>query len=229
MPSRIQRWPGRARVLIVEDEPRIATFLCRGFVSDGFEAEIVGDGAKALESVRRFEPNLVLLDLALPGIDGLELLRRLVESRPELPVLVLSACRDLESRLTALRTGASDYVSKPFSFEELVERVVIHLRSAARQTEAIVRADPLILDLHTRQADFGEGPIALTERQTRLLEHLVRRRGEVISRERLLSAVWGSGYRPDTNAVDVCIKRLRDKLGPQRIETVRNGGYRYVG
>ena len=224
-----ERRAGRARLLLIEDEPRITSFLLRGFASEGFEAESAADGLEALDTVVRFDPNLVILDLGLPGIDGLDLLRRLTEHRPEVPVLILSARRDLESRLAGLRGGARDYIVKPFSFEELLERVVIQLRTAGRETTPVVRAGELSFDLRTRTVDLGDGPIPLTERESRLLEHLLRHRGEVVSRERLLSAVWGYSFRTDTNVVEVGVKRLRDKLGTHRIETVRGSGYRFVG
>ena len=219
----------RARILIVEDEPRIAAFLSRGLTSEGAVTEVAGDGNEALARVADFDPTLVLLDLALPGIDGLEVLRRVAEQRPQLPVVVLSARRDLATRLAGLRAGARDYVTKPFSFDELLERVRIQLRTAGREAVEVVRAGAMSYDPRTREVDFGSGPVALSDRESRVFESLLRERGEVVSRERLLSSVWGYSFRPDTNVVDVCIRRLRAKVGDGRIETVRGSGYRFVG
>ena len=221
--------PVRARILIVEDEPRIAGFLARGLASEGFETQTASTGHEALTRVADFDPGLLLLDLALPGMDGLEVLRRLAAQRPELPVLVLSARRDLPTRLAGLRAGARDYVTKPFSFDELVERVRIQLRSSNGGVADVIRAGLMSYNPRTREVDFGEGPILLSDRESRVFESLLRDRGEVVSRERLLSSVWGYSFRPDTNVVDVCVKRLRAKLGGQHIETVRGAGYRFVG
>lgn len=219
----------RARILIVEDEPRIATFLARGLASEGFDTQAAATGHEALAGVADFDPALLLLDLALPGMDGLEVLRRMAVQRPELPVVVLSARRDLPTRLAGLRAGARDYVTKPFSFDELVERVRIHLRSTNGDVADVIRAGAMTYNARTREVDFGDGPILLSDRESRVFENLLRDRGEVVSRERLLSSVWGYSFQPDTNVVDVCVKRLRTKLGDQRIETVRGAGYRFVG
>jgi len=219
----------RARILIIEDEPRIAAFLSRGLNSEGALTEVATDGHEALARVADFEPSLVLLDLALPGIDGLEVLRRLANQRPALPVIILSARRDLATRLTGLRAGARDYVTKPFSFDELLERVRIQLRTVGREASDVVHAGAMSYDPRAREVDFGAGPVPLSDRESRVFESLLRDRGEVVSRERLLSSVWGYSFRPDTNVVDVCIKRLRAKVGGDRIETVRGSGYRFVG
>ena len=220
---------GRARILIVEDEPRIAEFLSRGLASEGADTAVAATGHDALARVADFEPSLVLLDLALPGIDGLEVLRRLAEQRPGLPVVILSARRDLATRLAGLRAGARDYVTKPFSFDELLERVRIQLRAVGRDAADVVHAGAMSYNPRTREVDFGTGPVLLSDRESRVFESLLRDRGEVVSRERLLSTVWGYSFRPDTNVVDVCIKRLRAKVGCDRIETVRGLGYRFVG
>jgi len=219
----------RVRILIVEDEPRIAGFLARGLTSEGADTTIARTGREAIDHLDDHDPALVLLDLSLPGTDGLEVLRHWTERRPEVPVLILSARRDLATRLAGLRAGARDYMTKPFSFDELLERVRIHLRAADRDGVGVVRSGATSYDPRTREVDFGGGPVGLSDRESRVFEHLLRERGSVVSRERLLSSVWGYSFRPDTNVVDVCIRRLRAKVGEDRIETVRGAGYRLVG
>lgn len=219
----------RIRILIVEDEPRIAGFLSRGLSSEGAETTVAHTGAEAIRLIGELDPSLVLLDLSLPGPDGLEVLRQWSARRPEVPVLILSARRDLATRLAGLRAGARDYMTKPFSFDELLERVRIHLRAAGREGAGVVRAGATSYDPRTREVDFGGGPVPLSDRESRVFEHLLKERGSVVSRERLLSSVWGYSFRPDTNVVDVCIRRLRAKVGEERIETVRGAGYRLVG
>ncbi len=219
----------RARILIVEDEPRISLFLSKGLASEGFQTEVAETGDAALARLGDLDPAIVLLDLALPGMDGVEVLARIHSRRPELTVIVLSARRDLPTRLACLRAGARDYVTKPFSFDELVERIRIQLRGAPKENADVVYAGHTNYNPRTREVDFGDGPILLSDRESRVFENLLRDRGEVVSRERLLSSVWGYSFRPDTNVVDVCVKRLRTKLGGERIETVRGAGYRFVG
>jgi two-component system copper resistance phosphate regulon response regulator CusR len=219
----------RKRILIVEDEPRIAGFLARGLTSEGAETTVARTGTEAIDHAHDLDANLVLLDLSLPGPDGLQVLRHWTEHRPEVPILILSASRDLATRLAGLRAGARDYVTKPFSFDELLERVRIHLRATGREGPGVMRSGATSYDPRTREVDFGGGPVPLSDRESRVFEHLLRERGSVVSRERLLSSVWGYSFRPDTNVVDVCIRRLRAKVGDERIETVRGAGYRLVG
>jgi DNA-binding response OmpR family regulator len=144
-------------------------------------------------------------------------------------VLVVSARRDLATRLAALRAGACDFVVKPFAFDELVERVAIHLRAVERPVDPVLRAGSLVLDVRSREVHLAGGSVKLSEREFSLLEQLARHHGHVVSRERLLSAVWGYSFRSGTNALDVCVNRLRHKLGARHIETVRSAGYRLVG
>jgi two-component system copper resistance phosphate regulon response regulator CusR len=220
------------RILIVEDEARIRDFLTRGLEAEGFSVVGVDDGAEGLELALREEFQLVVLDLLLPGLDGLSLLRRLHEARPDLPVLILSARSDLPTKLRGFELGASDYVSKPFSLHELIARVRVQAgrgAPAGNGSGTLVQAGSLVLDLPRRQARIGAVVADLSDREFRLLHHLVQHPGEVVSRERLLSEVWGYHFDPGSNVVDVCIRRLRKKLGPQApIETVRNAGYRLL-
>jgi DNA-binding response OmpR family regulator len=216
------------RILVIEDEPRILAFVSRGLEAEGFTVDGAGDGADGLRRAVLEDYDLVVLDLLLPRLDGLAVLRELHQRRPELPVVIVSARADLETKLRGFGLGACDYVSKPFSFDELLARVRAQLRRGQWGGDGtVVSAGALTLDLARRQARFGEVLAELSDREFRLLHHLVRHQGEVVSRERLLSEVWGYHFDPRSNVVDVCVRRLRKKLGPEApIETVRHGGYR---
>jgi two-component system copper resistance phosphate regulon response regulator CusR len=216
------------RILVIEDEPRILAFLSRGLQAEGFLVDGAGDGPAGLARAVSGRYDLVLLDLLLPKVGGLEVLRRLQEERPELPVVIVSARSDLPTKLRGFGLGASDYVAKPFSLDELLARVRAQLRSRGHSEDGnVLRAGKLSLDLTRREVRLGELIADLSDREFRLLHHLVRHQGEVVSRERLLSDVWGYHFDPRSNVVDVCIRRLRQKLGSENpIETVRHGGYR---
>jgi two-component system, OmpR family, copper resistance phosphate regulon response regulator CusR len=215
-------------LLIIEDEPRILGFLARGMEAEGFTVDGAESGAEGLERALTSRYDAVLLDLLLPGLDGLSILRELQRRRPDLPVVIVSARSDLQTKLRGFGLGASDYVSKPFSFDELVARVRVHLRRRGpREDDGLVYAGALTLDLARRQARIGKLVADLSDREFRLLHHLVEHAGEVVSRERLLSEVWGYHFDPGSNVVDVCVRRLRKKLGAGApIETVRHAGYR---
>jgi two-component system, OmpR family, copper resistance phosphate regulon response regulator CusR len=216
------------RILVIEDEPRILGFLARGLEAEGFLVDGAQNGAEGLKRARRDDYDLVLLDLLLPGLDGLSVLRELSCAKPELPVVIVSARSDLPTKLRGFGFGATDYLSKPFSFDELVARIRVQLRKAGSgENGHIVRAGELALDVARREARLGEVTTQLSDREFRVLHHLVEHQGEVISRERLLSEVWGYHFDPGSNVVDVCIRRLRKKLGADApIETVRHAGYR---
>ncbi|HXK14767.1 MAG TPA: response regulator transcription factor [Gaiellaceae bacterium] len=215
------------RILVIEDEPRILGFLKVGLEAEGFAVDGAEDGVSGL-ALALCEPyELVVLDLQLPQLDGLRLLDELHRGRPELPVLILSARTDLPTKLRSFQLGANDYLSKPFSFDELVARVRVQLRHGSSEDASTVRVAGLELDLARRQARVEDRVTDLSDREFRLLYHLVAHAGEVVSRERLLSEVWGYSFDPGSNVVDVCIRRLRKKLGPESpIETVRHAGYR---
>jgi two-component system copper resistance phosphate regulon response regulator CusR len=215
------------RILVIEDEPRILGFLKVGLEAEGFTVDGAEDGVFGL-ALALCEPyELVVLDLQLPRLDGLRLLEELHRSRPELPVLILSARTDLPTKLRSFELGANDYLSKPFSFDELIARVRVQLRRGASDDASTVRVGGLELDLTRRRARVDDRVTDLSDREFRLLYHLVAHAGEVVSRERLLSEVWGYSFDPGSNVVDVCVRRLRKKLGPDSpIETVRHAGYR---
>jgi len=215
------------RILVIEDEPRILGFLKVGLEAEGFAVDGAEDGVSGLALALSEPYELVVLDLQLPQLDGLRLLDELHRDRPELPVLILSARTDLPTKLRSFQLGANDYLSKPFSFDELVARVRVQLRHGSSDDASTVRVGGLELDLTRRQARVEDRVTDLSDREFRLLYHLVAHAGEVVSRERLLSEVWGYSFDPGSNVVDVCIRRLRKKLGPESpIETVRHAGYR---
>ena len=216
------------RILVIEDEPRILAFVTRGLEAEGFTVDAAADGADGLKRAVLDRYDLVVLDLLLPRLDGLAVLRELQQRRPEVPVVIVSARTDLQTKLRGFGFGACDYVSKPFAFDELLARIRAQLRwGRAGGDGNVVSAGPLTLDLARRQARFGDVVAELSDREFRLLHHLVCHQGEVVSRERLLSEVWGYHFDPRSNVVDVCVRRLRKKLGAGApIETVRHGGYR---
>jgi len=215
------------RILIVEDEPRIRAFVARGLAAEGFVVDECGDGRSALECVLQAPYDLVVLDLLLPRLDGLSFLRELQHRRPELPVLILSARADLPTKLRGFELGARDYLAKPFSLDELVARVRVQLRAWPGADGNLIRAGRLTLDLARRSVSVDGEVSALSDREFRLLQQLVEHTGDTVSRERLLANVWGYHFDPGSNVVDVCIRRLRKKLGAGvPIETVRNVGYR---
>ena len=217
-----------ARVLVIDDEPRIVSFVSRALSAEGFQVDGVHDGIRALEMASSGSYELIVLDLLLPHLDGMSVLQGLMETRPDQRVLVLSALSDVETKVRCLELGASDYLSKPFSLAELVARVRARLRQpSVAPHHRFLRNGPFTLDLSRRTVEMNGRSVTLSEREFLLLEHLMRQEGEVCSRQRLLADVWGYSFDPGSNVVDVCVGRLRSKLGGDVIETVRNVGYRF--
>jgi DNA-binding response OmpR family regulator len=214
------------RILIAEDEPRLASFLEKGLRSNGFVTSVVEDGAKASMMARDDEFDLMVLDLGLPGKDGTEVLRELRASGQRMPVIILTARDDVSDKVAGLEGGADDYVTKPFRFEELLARVRARLRDERTVERTVLKAGSIALDLRTRRASTDGRTVDLTAREFTMLEVLIRHAGQVLSREQLLSHVWGYDYDPGSNVVDVYIGYLRRKLGSNSIETVRGMGYR---
>jgi two-component system copper resistance phosphate regulon response regulator CusR len=215
-------------ILLIEDEPRILAFVRRGLEAQGFAVDTAADGAEGLRRLRAGRYDLVVLDLLLPQLDGFAVLRELRRGSPELPVVILSARSDLPTKLRGFELGARDYVAKPFSLEELIARVRVQLRHRDGRLEerTTIRAGALELDVAARRARLDGLACDLTDREFRLLHLLVRHAGEIVSRERLLADVWGYHFEPGSNVVEVCVRRLRKKLGDGSIETVRHVGYR---
>ncbi|MEU6177863.1 response regulator transcription factor [Streptomyces coeruleorubidus] len=215
------------RILIVEDEERIASFVEKGLRSNGFTTTVVPDGDAGYEYALTGGFDLVVLDIGLPGRDGFTILRELREARVSVPVIVLTARDSVRDTVAGLEGGADDWMTKPFRFEELLARVRLRLRTAARAPEVtVLRSGSLSLDLRTRRARSGERTVDLTAREFVLLELFLRHPGQVLSREQILSHVWGYDFDPGSNIVDVYVRTLRKKLGAERVETVRGMGYR---
>ena len=215
-----------SRILIVEDEARIASFLEKGLRANGFATEIAADGAEALTRVRIGSYDLVILDLGLPGRDGLEVLRDLRERHAGLPVVILTARDSVRDTVSGLEGGADDYMTKPFRFEELLARVRVRLRGERGTEPTVLRNGDIALDLRTRQLVAGAETIDLSAREFALAEVFFRHPGQVLSREQLLSQVWGYDFDPGSNVVDVYVGYLRRKLGKDSIVSVRGMGYR---
>jgi DNA-binding response OmpR family regulator len=217
------------RILVVEDELRILSFVTRGLAAAGYSVERAMDGRAGLEKALGLSFDLVILDLLLPRMNGMDVLSEIVTRKPELPVLVLSARADLPTKLRGFELGAVDYLPKPFAFDELLARVRAQLRRVHPSAERsnVVHGSRIALDLARRQAIVGGAAYDLSDREFHLLHHLLRHEGEVISRESLLAEVWGYDFDPGSNVVEVCVRRLRKRLGGNApIETVRNAGYR---
>jgi two-component system copper resistance phosphate regulon response regulator CusR len=215
-----------ARILIAEDEHRIASFLEKGLRANGFVTAVVADGHAAASAARDDSFDLLILDLALPGQDGMEALTEIRRRGDRLPVIVLTAREAVRDRVAGLERGADDYVTKPFSFEELLARIRVRLRDGGGEELTMLRAGDLVLDLRTRRASIGSRAVELTAREYALLEMFLRHSDQVLSREQLLSHVWGYDFDPGSNIVDVYVRYLRKKLGVGVIETVRGMGYR---
>src|SRR3954465_10666563 len=213
-------------VLVIDDEPKIAEFVSRALAANGLTVQSATDGASGLAMAQDARFDLVVLDLLMPGVSGHGVLRSLMRERPQQRVLVLSALSDVASKVRCLELGAADYLAKPFALARLVARVWARLRGGeGRGPHGLIPARRLTLDLHRRTADRGDGPIALTGREFLLLKHLLANRGEACTRAHLLQEVWGYTFDPRTNVVDVCIRRLRTKLGNDVIHTIRQAGY----
>ncbi|NJL35933.1 MAG: response regulator transcription factor [Leptolyngbyaceae cyanobacterium RM2_2_4] len=217
------------KILIVEDEPRIASFIEKGLRANGFIPTVTRDGDEAISMALGNSFDLLILDLGIPGKDGMAVLEELRGQGEQLPVIILTARDNIDDKVSGLENGADDYVTKPFRFEELLARVRVRLRhsqSPRQQDELILSAGNVVLDLRTRRVKVGDRPVDLSAREFTLIETLIRHPGQVMSREQLLDHVWGYDYAPGSNIVDVYIGYLRKKLGDDLIETVRGMGYR---
>jgi DNA-binding response OmpR family regulator len=221
------------RVLLVEDEPGIVDFVRRGLEAEGFAVEAAVDGIEGERLALSGSFDAIVLDLMLPGRGGLEILGSLRRAKPTLPVIVLTARGEIEDRVAGLDAGAVDYLVKPFSLAELVARVRAQLRVVADASESTLRAADIEVNLLTRKVSRDGSTVALSTTEFELLVYLMRHYGQVLTREQILSSVWGYEHDPATNVVDVYIGYLRRKLGrpqhPAPIFTVRSVGYRLGG
>jgi DNA-binding response OmpR family regulator len=214
------------RILIVEDEARITSFLEKGLKANGFVTSVAGDAREGLERARSGGFDLVILDLGLPDRDGMEVLSELRETDSRTPVIILTARDGVTDTVRGLESGADDYVPKPFRFEELLARVRLRLRDQRAPEPTVLRAGDAALDLRTRRVTVEDRSVELTAREFALAETFFRHPGQVLSREQLLSHVWGYDYDPGSNVVDVYVGYLRKKLGEGRIVTARGMGFR---
>jgi len=246
------------RILIVDDEPKIRSFIGRALSAAGYATEFAASGAEALRSCADARYDLVILDLVIIDMDGREVLGELLAVRPEQAVIVLSCVADVAAKVDLLERGAQDYLTKPFSLAELLARVRVRLRSEAHHAgqhqhvaEALAEPQPLMppltvprstghahgeiiqaghvtLDVARLVADIGQGPVPLTRLEFLLLRELAEHAGHSVSKGRLLASVWGYDFDPGSNVVDVCVRRIRSKLGFELIKTVRGEGYQLV-
>lgn len=220
------------RILVVDDEERIRTLVDRVLDAAGFEVDTAATGHEALAAASAADYGLVVLDLMLPDLNGMVVLRRLLDRSPTLGVLVLSAVPEIGQRVRALDLGARDFLAKPFANDELVARVRARLRPRPEPSPADPppgEDDRVALDAERQELRVGPRRIELSQREFRLFSHLVRHAGQVCSREDLLAEVWGYRFDPGTNVVDVYVRRLRAKLSPVTlIRTVRNVGYSFI-
>jgi two-component system, OmpR family, copper resistance phosphate regulon response regulator CusR len=215
-----------SRILIAEDEARIASFLEKGLRANGFTTAVAATGPETLRLARSRDFDLLILDLGLPGLDGLDILRSLRQDGRGLPVVILTARDSGTDTVTGLEGGADDYVTKPFRFDELLARVRVRLRGERAAEETVLRVGDMTLDLRTRQILANGDTVELSAREFALAELFFRHPGQVLSREQILSHVWGYDFDPSSNVVDVYVGYLRKKLGRDRITAVRRMGYR---
>ena len=222
-----------SKILIIEDEAKIARFVELELKHEGYSVETAGDGLEGLKAVGSFQPDLLVLDLMLPGISGIEVCRRLraAEGTQSLPILMLTAKDDVSDKVMGLDMGADDYMTKPFAIEELLARIrmLLKRRQATTKQPATLAEEQLLLDPGSRSVTFDGTPLQLTKTEFDLLECLMRNRGRVLTRDELLEKVWGWSYDGDTNVVDVYIRYLRQKLDERfsvkTIHTIRGVGY----
>jgi DNA-binding response OmpR family regulator len=216
-------------VLVVQDEAPIASFIKRGLEAEGFVVRTACDGAEGLRLTRSSQFDLIILDLLLPSVSGEEVLARMREGGSSVPVIVLTAKDAVSDRVANLEAGADDYLTKPFSFAELLARVRARLRTADQAESTAISHGAVTLDLHAREVRIDGRSVELTAREFALLETFMRHRGEVLSQPQLLDQVWGYDHEPSSNVVEVYVAYLRKKLRPDVVETVRGMGYRFRG
>lgn len=231
------------RILVVEDDPTLQETLKYNLEREGYQVNVVGDGIKALETARDISPDLIIMDIMLPGMDGIEI-TRILRHESSMPIIMLTAKDEEIDRVLGLEIGADDYLTKPFSMRELIARVKAQLRRLRLDKddliqereieENILRFDNLTIDLNRREVSLDDQKLSLKPKEYDLLYYLVQHRGHVLSRDRILEKVWGWDFHGESRTVDVHIRWLRKKIeedpsNPQKILTVRGVGYRFEG
>lgn len=218
-----------SQILIIEDEDRISSFVAKGLRAAGYLPTVAGTGREGYDLAQTGDFELIVLDLGLPDQDGFTVLRRLRENRNNSPVIILTARSSIDDTVAGLEGGADDYMSKPFRFEELLARIRLRLRTESSGSDtSLLSHGGLKLNLRTRRAVVDGKEIDLSAREFALAEAFMRNPGQVLSREQLLSRVWGYDFDPGSNVVDVYVRYLRNKLGAAHFVTVRGMGYRLV-
>jgi len=226
--------PGARRILAVDDEPNIRSFIGRALTAAGYVTDSASTGTEGLRRALAGHYDLIILDLVMPDMKGRDFLDRLLSQRPDQAVMVLSCLADVATKVDCLERGAQDYLTKPFSLAELLARVRVRLRVDAHPHDdttragEVIRAGELTLDVGRLVADTGAGPVPLTRLEFLLLRELAEHAGESVPKGTLLATVWGYDFDPGSNVVDVCVRRLRSKLGFDLIKTVRGEGYQLV-
>ncbi len=214
-----------SRVLAVDDEPNILRFVSRALRAEGYQVDTAEDGERGLGMAFENCYDVVILDLLMPGVDGIHVLERLLRRKPGQAVLVLSCLTDTASKVRCLDMGAADFLGKPFALEELLARVHVQLRHRGVREPHTLNARRIVLDPVRQEAKLGTKVVPLTRRESMLLAELLDHAGSAVSKQRLLASVWGYYFSPRTNVLDVYVRRLRGKLGPEVISTVRGMGY----
>lgn len=220
------------RVLVVEDDAALRESLRARLLASGFGVDVAADGEEGLYAGREFPVDVAIIDLGLPKIPGLELIRRLRAEQKTYPILVLTARDRWQDKVAGLQAGADDYVAKPFEFEEVVARLQALLRRAGGWASATLTCGPIVLDTRTQSVSVGGRPVELTTFEYRILEHMMLRAGEVVSKTELTERLYDQDFERDSNTIEVFIGRLRRKLDPDEtlrpIETLRGRGYRFA-
>ena len=219
------------KILLVEDEERISSFVRKGLQEQRFDVEVCADGNEAYTLATTQHYDVIVLDIMLPGRDGLSILKNLRKEKYTVPVILLTARSALDERIEGLNLGADDYLTKPFYVEELIARIHAVARRMSDEKSSLLQAGDLVVNLLTREVKRGTTSIKLTTREFSLLEYLMRSPGRVYTRTQILEHIWGYDFDPNTNFIDVHIQRLRKKICPddreQPIETIRGVGYRF--
>jgi DNA-binding response OmpR family regulator len=220
------------RILLIEDEAGIVEFVRKALQAQGHQVDVSADGLEGERRALTTDVDLVILDRMLPGREGVEILRGIRAAKPDLPVVMLTAIDEVGAKVQALDAGATDYVTKPFSVDELLARVRAHLRRPSQPEATRLRAAGIDVDLLSREVRRDEQAVRLSAKEFELLVHFMRHPNQVLSREQLLSGVWGYDFQPQTNVVEVYVGYLRRKLGrpdrPAPIDTIRSAGYRFT-